>query len=126
MASDLMSLEVLQDTPLKYDRPAEGSDKAKKNVPLLPAEMCQIIGLKDYIHYHMMNAANKYYESLKDWAKLTEKNFIRFRMIIAPTLPLDVAPSAQVTKPPPVINDPLQDWKKGIKRGMYFQGDEKD
>ena len=39
-ASDLMSLEVSQDTPLKYDCPAEGVSKARKNVPLLPAEMC--------------------------------------------------------------------------------------
>ena len=57
-ASDLMLLDVWQDMPLKYDHPAEGSDKAKKNVPLLPAELCQIKGLKDYIRYHMMNAAN--------------------------------------------------------------------
>ena len=36
------------------------------------------MGLKEYIHYHMMNVANKYYESLKDWEKLTAKNFISF------------------------------------------------
>ena len=59
-ASDLMSLEVSQDMPLKYDHPAEGSEKARKNVPLLLAEMCQIKGLKDYIRYHMTNVANKY------------------------------------------------------------------
>ena len=117
-ASDLMSLEVSQDMPLKYNRPSEGSEKARKNVPLLPVEMCQIKGLKDYICYHMTNVANKYYESHKDWEKLTAKGFIRFRVIIAPTLPPDEAPSAQVTKPPPVINDPLRDWKKGIKRDM--------
>ena len=117
-ASDLMSLEVSQDTLLKYDRPAEGADKARKNVPLLPAEMCQIKGLKDYIWYHMMNVANKYYESRKDWEKLTAKGFVHFRVNIAPTLPPDAAPSAQVTKPPPVINDPLRDWKKGIKHDM--------
>ena len=35
-ASDLMSLEVSQDMPLKYDRPTEGADKARKNIPLLP------------------------------------------------------------------------------------------
>ena len=86
-ASDLMSLEVSQDTPLKYDRPAEGADKARKNVPLLPAEMCQIKGLKDYIRYHMTNVANKYYESREDWEKLTAKGFVRFRVNIAPTLP---------------------------------------
>ena len=62
-----MSLEVSQDVPLKYDRPAEVLDKAKKNVPLLLVEMCQIKGLKDYIHYHMTNVANKYYESREDW-----------------------------------------------------------
>ena len=56
-ASDLMSLEVSQDMPLKYDRPAEESEKAEKNFPLLPAEMCQIKGLKDCIHYHMTNVA---------------------------------------------------------------------
>ena len=41
-------------------------------------------------------------------------------MNIAPTLPLDATPSAQVqvTKPSPVANDPLQDWKKGIKHDM--------
>ena len=104
--------------PLKYNRPAEGSEKARKNVPLLPAEMCQIKGLKDYIHYHMTNVANKYYESREDWEKLTAKGFIRFRVNIAPTLPPNAAPSVQVTKPPPVINDPLQDWKKGIKHDM--------
>ena len=58
--------------PLKYDHPAEGSEKARKNVPLLPAEMCQIKGLKDYIRYHMTNVANKYYESMK-----TGKNSLR-------------------------------------------------
>ena len=46
-ASGLMSLEVLQDMPLTYDHPAGGLDKAKKNIPLLPAEMCQIRGLKE-------------------------------------------------------------------------------
>ena len=104
--------------PLKHDHPAEGSEKARKNVPLLPAEMCQIKGLKDYIRYHMTNVANKYYESREDWEKLTAKGIIRFHVSIAPTLPPDEAPSAQVTKPPPVINNPLQDWKKGIKRDM--------
>ena len=74
-ASDLMSLEVSQDMPLKYDRPAEGSGKARNNVPLLLAEMCQIKGLKDYIRYHMTNVANKYYESREDWEKLTTKGF---------------------------------------------------
>ena len=117
-ASDLMLLEVSQDVPLKYDRPAEGSDKANKNVPLLPAEMCQINRLKDYFHYHMKNVANKYYESREDWEQLTAKGFIRFCVNIDPTLPPDEAPSAQVTKPPPVINDPLRDWKKGIKHDM--------
>ena len=113
-----MSLEVSQDVPLKYDRPTEGLDMAKKNVPLLLAEMCQIKGLKDYICYHMTNVANKYYESCEDWEQLTVKGFVRFRVNIAPTLPPDAAPSAQVTKSSPVINDPLRDWKKGIKCDM--------
>ena len=104
-----MSLEVSQDVPLKYDRPAEGLDKAKKNISLVPTEMCQIKGLKDNIHYHMTNVANKYYESHEDWEQLTAKGFICFHVNIAPTLPPDEAPSAQVTKPPPVINDPLRD-----------------
>ena len=114
-ASDLMSLEVSQDLPLMYDHPTEG-----KNIPLLPAEMCCIRGLKDYIRYHMTNVANKYYESLEDWEKLTAKNFVSFRVNIAPTLPPNVTPSAQVqvTKPSPVTNDPLRDWKKGTKRDM--------
>ena len=110
-ASDLMSIEVSQDMPLTYDHPAEGSDKAKKNIPLLPAEMCRIRGLKDYIRYHMTNVTNKYYESLEDWEKLTAKNFVSFRVNIAPTLPPNATPSAQVqvqvTKPSPVTNDPL-------------------
>ena len=111
------ALEVSQDMPLKYNHPAVGSDKAKKNIPLLPAEMCQIMGLKDYIRYHMTNVTNKYYESLKDWEKLTAKNFVSFRVNITPTLPPNATPSAQVqdTEPPPVVNDPLQDWKQGIK-----------
>ena len=113
-----MSLEVAQDMPLKYDCPTEGMDKAKKNNPLLPAEMCQIIGLKDYIRYYMTNVANKYYESLEDWKKLAAEIFVHFHVNIAPTLPPNAAPSAQVTKPSPVINDPLRDWKKGIKCDM--------
>ena len=119
-ASGLMSLEVSQDMPLTYGPPTEGSDKAKKNIPLLPAEMCLIRGLKDYICYHMTNVANKYYESLKDWEKLTAKNFVSFRVNIAPTLPPNATPSAQVqvTKPSPVTNNPLRDWRKGTKRDM--------
>ena len=80
--------------------------------------MCQIKGLKDYIRYHRTNVTNKYYESREVWEKLTAKGVVRFRVNIAPTLPPDAAPSAQVTKPPPVINDPLRDWKKGIKCDM--------
>ena len=126
-ASGLMSLEVLQDMPLTYDHPAEGSDKAKKNIPLLPAEMCRIRGLKDYIRYHMTNVTNKYYESLEDWEKLTAKNFVSFRVNIAPTLPPNATPSAQVqvTKPSPVTNDPLRDWKKGTKRDMNIEKDQR-
>ena len=58
-ASDFMSLEVLQDMPLKYDRPTK-AQRRQKNFPLLPADMCQIKGLKDYIRYNMTNIANKY------------------------------------------------------------------
>ena len=78
------------------------------------------MGLKDYICYHLTNVTNKYYESLEDWEKLTMKNFVSFRVNIAPTLPPDATPSAQVqvTKPPLVTNDPLRDWKKGIKHDM--------
>ena len=117
-ASGLMLLEVSQDMPLTYDHPTEGSDK--KNLPLLPAEMCRIRGLKDYIRYHMTNVTNKYYESLEDWEKLTAKNFVSFWVNIAPNLPPNATPSAQVqvTKPSPVTNDPLRDWKKGTKRDM--------
>ena len=85
-----MSLEVSQDTPLKYNRPAEGADKARKNVPLLPAEKCQIKGPKDYIHYHMTNVANKYYESREEWEEFTAKGFIRFRVNIAPRVGADI------------------------------------
>ena len=77
-ASDLMSPELSQDKPLKYNRPAEGSDKAKKNVPLLPAEMCQIRGLKDYIRYHMSNVADKYYGSLEDGKSSPQKTLLVF------------------------------------------------
>ena len=68
----------------------------------------------------MTNVASKYYESLEDWEKLTAKNFVSFRVNIAPTLPPDVTPSAQVrvTKPSPVTNDPLRDRKKGTKHDM--------
>ena len=93
-----MSLEVSQDMPLKYDRPLKAQRRLGKMSRY--SEMCQIKGLKDYIHYHMMNVANKYYESREDWEKLTAKGFIRSRVNIAPTLPPNEAPSAQVTKPP--------------------------
>ena len=117
-ASDFVSLQLTPDTPLKYDRPAEGSNKAKKNVPLLVAEMRQIMGLQEYIRYYAKNVSHKVYESIDDWEKLTAKDFVLFRINIAPTLPPDVAPSAAPTQPPPVTNDPLKDWKKGIKRDM--------
>ena len=68
----------------------------------------------------MTNVTNKYYESLEDWEKLTVKNFVSFRVNIAPTLPPNATPSAQVqvTKPSPVTNDPLRDWKKGTNHDM--------
>ena len=117
-ASDFVSLQLTPDTPLKYDRPAEGSNKVKKNVPLLVAETRQIMGLEEYIRYYAKNVFHKVYESIDDWEKLTAKDFVLFRINIAPTLPPDVAPSAAPTQPPPVTNDPLKDWKKGIKRDM--------
>ena len=117
-ASNFVSLQLTPDTPLKYDRPAEGSDKAKKNVPLLVAETRQIMGLQEYIHYYAKNVSHKVYESIDDWEKLTAKDFVLFRINIAPTLPPDVTPSAAPTQPPPVTNDPLKAWKKGIKRDM--------
>ena len=117
-ASDFVSLQLTPDTPHKYDHPAEGSDKAKKNVPLLVAETRQLMGLQEYIRYHAKNVSHKVYESIDDWEKLTAKDFVLFRISIAPTLPPDAAPSAAPTQPPPVIDDPLKDWKKGIKRDM--------
>ena len=117
-ASDFVSLQLTPDTPLKYDHPAEGNDKAKKNVPLLVAETRQIMGLQEYIRYYAKNVSHKVYESIDDWEKLTAKDFVLFCINIAPTLPPDVAPSAAPTQPPPVTNDPLKDWKKGIKRDM--------
>ena len=117
-ASNFVWLQLTPDTPLKYDRPAEGSDKDKKNVPLLVAETRQIMGLQEYICYYAKNVSHKVYESIDDWEKLTAKDFVLFCINIAPTLPPDVAPSAAPTQPPPVTNDPLKDWKKGIKRDM--------
>ena len=75
-ASDFVSLQLTPDTPLKYDRPAEGSDKVKKNVPLLVAETRQLMGLQEYIRYHAENVSHKVYESINDWEKLTAKGFV--------------------------------------------------
>ena len=83
-ASDFVSLQLTPDTPLKYDRPAEGSDKAKKNVPLLMAETRQLMGLQEYIRYHAKNVSLKVYESIDDWENLTAKDFVLFRINIAP------------------------------------------
>ena len=63
-------------------------------------------------------ALNAPRSDLNNWEKLTAKDFVLFRINIAPTLPPDVAPSAAPTQPPPVTNDPLKDWKKGIKCDM--------
>ena len=117
-ASDLVSLQLDPDVPLKYDKPAEGGDKVKKNIPLLQAEMRKIMGIQEYIRYHSKNVSLKHYESLADWEELTAKNFIFFRINIAPTLPPDVTPSTVTAQPTPAITDPLSDWKKGVKRDM--------
>ena len=117
-ASDLVSLQLDPDMPLKYDKPAEGGDKVKKNIPLLQAEMRKIMGIQEYIRYHSKNVSLKHYESLADWEELTAKNFIFFRINIAPTLPPDVTPSTVTAQPPLAITDPLSDWKNGVKRDM--------
>ena len=117
-ASDLVSLQLDPDVPLKYDKPAEGGDKVKKNIPLLQAEMRKIMGIQEYIRYHSKNVSLKHYESLADWEELTAKNFIFFRINIAPTLPPDVTPSTVAAQPPLAITDPLSDWKKGVKCDM--------
>ena len=111
-ASDLVSLQLDPDVPLKYDKPAEGGDKVKKNIPLLQAEMRKIMGIQEYIRYHSKNVSLKHYESLANWEELTAKNFIFFRINIAPTLPPDVMPSTATAQPPLAITDPLSDWKK--------------
>ena len=117
-ASDLVSLQLDPDVPLKYDKPAEGGDKVKKNIPLLQAEMRQIIGIQEYIQYYSKNVSHKFFESLDDWEELTAKNFISFRINIAPFLPPDVTPPAVVTQPSPATSDPLRDWEKGVKPDM--------
>ena len=48
-ASDLVSLKLDPNVPLKYDRAVEGGNKVEKNIPLLQAEMRQIIGIQEYI-----------------------------------------------------------------------------
>ena len=85
-ASDLVSLQLAQDVPLKYDRVVEGSDKAKKNIPLLQAEMRKIMGIQEFIQYHSKNVSLKHYESLHDWKELMAKEFVFFCINIAPTL----------------------------------------
>ena len=78
----------------------------------------KIMGIQEYIRYHSKNVSLKHYESLADWEELTAKNFIFFRINIAPTLPPDVTPSTVTAQPPLAITDPLSDWKKGVKRDM--------
>ena len=117
-ASDLVSLKLHPDVPLKYDKTAEGGDKVKKNIPLLQAEMRQIIGIQEYIQYYSKSVSHKFFESLDDWEELTAKNFISFRINIAPFLPPDVTPPAVVTQPSPATSDPLRDWEKGVKPDM--------
>ena len=79
-ASDLISLQLEPYMPLKYDRAVEGGNKAEKNIPLLQAEMRQIIGIQEYIQYYSKNVSHKFFESLDDWEELTDKNFISFRI----------------------------------------------
>ena len=117
-ASDLVSLKLDPGVPLKYDKTAEGGDKVKKNIPLLQAEMRQIIGIQEYIQYYSKNVSHKFFESLDDWEELTAKNFISFRINIAPFLPPDVTSPAVVTQPSPATSDPLCDWEKGVKPDM--------
>ena len=115
-ASDLVSLKLDPYVPLKYDRAVEGGNKVEKNIPLLQAEMRQIIGIQEYIQYYSKNVSHKFFESLDDWEELTAKNFISFRINIAPFLPPDVTP-AVVTQPSPATSN-LCDWEKGVKPDM--------
>ena len=93
-ASDFVSLQLTPDTPLKYDRPAEGSDKVKKNVPLLVAETRQLMGLQEYIRYHAKNVSHKVYESI-DFAVLSLSSLSSFQMdkccriVIRTSIPVD-------------------------------------
>ena len=116
-ASDLVSLKLDPDVPLKYGKTAEGGDKVKKNIPLLQAEMRQIIGIQEYIQYYSKNVSHKFFESL-DWEELTAKNFTSFRIDITPFLPPDVTPPAVTAQPSPATSDPLRDWEKGVKLDM--------
>ena len=116
-ASDLVSLKLDPYVPLKYDRAVEGGNKVEKNIPLLQAEMRQIIGIQEYIQYYSKNVSHKFFESLDDWEELTAKNFISFRINIAPFLPPDVTPPAVVTQPSPATSN-LCDWEKGVKPDM--------
>ena len=95
----------------------EGGNKVEKNIPLLQAEMRQIIGIQEYIQYYSKNVSHKFFESLDDWEELTAKNFISFRINIAPFLPPDVTPPAVVTQPSPATSN-LCDWEKGVKLDM--------
>ena len=107
-ASDLVSLKLDPDVPLKYDRAVEGGNKVEKNeknIPLLQAEMRPIIGIQEYIQYYSKNVSHKFFESLDDWEELTAKNFISFRINIAPFLPPDVTPPAVVAQSDLAIND---------------------
>ena len=52
-ASDLISLQLDPYVPLKYDRAVEGGNKVERNIPLLQAEMRQIIGIQEYIQYYL-------------------------------------------------------------------------
>ena len=125
-ASDLVSLKLDPNVPLKYDRAVEGGNKVEKNIPLLQAEMRQIIGIQEYIQYYSKNVSHKFFESLDDWEELTAKNFISFRINIAPFLPPDVTPPAVTAQPSPATSDPVRDWEKGVKLDMSVFRELKD
>ena len=76
------------------------------------------MGIQEYIRYHSKNVSHRHYESLHNWEELTAKDFVFFRINIAPMLRPDVTPFAVTTQPSPATNDPLHEWKKGVKHDM--------
>ena len=57
---------------------------------------------------------------------MTAKNFISFRINIAPFLPPDVTPPAVTAQPSPATSDPVRDWEKGVKLDMSVFRELKD